>query len=264
MRHGDRLDGRRPHAGVSSAPPGAARSARHAPYSGTVTVEPARPRLSPTTLRGLTRADEFDLDEGPTFDGLDFSGMDLGTLDLAGRAIPGAFFECDLSGVRLDGARLDEVEFSGCLLDGLGASLLEAPSSRWRRGTISHSRIGAATLHGGRWEQMTVDGCRWGFVNLRGAHLEDVVFSQCVFEDLDLADAELVRVAFQDCSATSVTVRGATMSDVDLRGLDVDDVDDAGGLRGATITPLQLAALGPSLARRLGIHVDDREGRLLG
>ena len=47
------------------------------------------------------------------------------------------------------------------------------------------------------------------------------------------------------------------MRSVDLRGSDIEPDGDVTALRGATIDPVQLVALGPLLARGLGIDVRD-------
>jgi hypothetical protein len=52
-------------------------------------------------------------------------------------------------------------------------------------------------------------------------------------------------------------VRGATLTNVDLRGAEFSTVNGIAGLRGATIDGLQLSLFAPLLADELGIDVDD-------
>ena len=217
----------------------------------TASIKPPRP--SSVSLGTLTAAHSSDLDDDHHHDGLDFAHVEVGARDLTGAV----FLGCDLSGARVDDARLRAVELTDCRVNGLAATSLDAPESTWRRCELTGSRIGAATLHGGQWRQSTISGCKLSYVNLRGASLVDVAFVDCVIEDLDLVDAHLERVAFTGCRVAELSVRAARCVDVDLRGLDIGGIDDVGGLSGTLISVQQLVELSGTMASHLGVAVDD-------
>lgn len=113
-------------------------------------------------------------------------------------------------------------------------------------------------MHDTQWRSVAVEGCKISFLNLGGANLLDVVVRDCVIDTLDLTAAVLSRVAFEDCRVGVLNVRRTRMSDTDLRGLRLEvleSIDDAGGLRGATVSTAQLAALAPALAAHTGLRV---------
>jgi uncharacterized protein YjbI with pentapeptide repeats len=93
-------------------------------------------------------------------------------------------------------------------------------------------------------------------VNLRGARLTDVSFGDCVIDELDLGGATLQRAAFPGTRIGRLLAPEARLTDVDLRGARVDDIEGVEGLRGATVSLDQLLDLAPTLAARLGILVD--------
>ena len=57
------------------------------------------------------------------------------------------------------------------------------------------------------------------------------------------------------CTVGALGVRGARLTDVDLRGARVDAVEGLDGLGGTWITAAQLDGLAPALAEQLGIQV---------
>jgi uncharacterized protein YjbI with pentapeptide repeats len=79
----------------------------------------------------------------------------------------------------------------------------------------------------------------------------------CQLVEPDLAEATLAQVSFEGSRVVSPELGRARMTDVDLSAADLVAPRGLAGLRGATISPLQLIDLGPALAAELGITVAD-------
>ena len=104
---------------------------------------------------------------------------------------------------------------------------------------------------------MRFEGCKIEFLNLRGATLRDVEFVDCQLVEADFAEAKLTQVSFEGCRLVSPDFTKGTFKDVDLTGADLAGPRGVAGLRGATVSALQLIDLGPALADELGIKVAD-------
>ncbi|GAB3666930.1 pentapeptide repeat-containing protein [Zhihengliuella somnathii] len=195
---------------------------------------------------------------------------DLTALPLDGRAEELAFTEDDAAGLDLEdtvyngctfrrvglaGARLTRAAFNDCRLTELNAPTLEAPDSEWTNTHLSTTRIGSAELYGASLRATLLEAGKLDFVNLRQARLRDVEFRGLVFGDLDLGSAQLERVRFTDCRIGTLTLNHARLKDVDLRGAELHALSGLAGLRGATISGLQLQDLAPALATHVGLTV---------
>ncbi|MEU2255282.1 pentapeptide repeat-containing protein [Nocardia xishanensis] len=118
-------------------------------------------------------------------------------------------------------------------------------------GAFSGVDAGGAVLRRVRFE-----GCKFDSVNFRRAKLREVSFVDCVLRHTDFGDADLTTVSFPGSTLTDLSLTKTTMRKVDLRGATrIGIADGIEGLRGATVTPLQLMDLAPSFASALGITV---------
>ena len=215
--------------------------------------ESIRPRLTELRLDGLDAGFAADLCPGERVEGLAFDGVDLTDRALAGVAL----VECALDGVTADGADLTGASFVETRISRLGAPSLAAPRSRFRDVELVASRIGSGELYDTTWDGVVVRGCKLGFVNLRAAELTDVLFVDCVIDELDLGRAKAARIAFEDCTLDALDVTAAELRHVDLRGARLGRVAGITGLRGATVSSLQVAELAELMAEHLGIAVQD-------
>ena len=184
----------------------------------------------------------------------------------------GEVFDDDLSGSSAGGSRFLECTFQRC-----GLSELRAPRSRfsetslyavhgagvdlaessWSDCLVQGARLGAVALYGAELARVRFEGCKIEFLNLRGATLVDVEFVDCQLVEADFAEARLTKVSFEGCRLVSPDFTKGTFKDVDLTGADLAGPRGVSGLRGATVSDLQLIDLGPALAAELGIRVAD-------
>lgn len=203
-----------------------------------------------------------DLDE------IDASMLDAVPLDLVGARVAGVTRDLwDLGeGDRIEGSRVERlrlqrwdlpgVSLIECAVSDLDVTVLSGPASVWRDVEVAVGRWGSAELYDVQWRSVHLSGMRISYLNLRGADLMDVRLTDCVIDELDLAGARARRMAFPGCRVDRLALDRATLTDVDLRGLEPSAIDGIDGLRGATITHDQLLRWSPVLAGHLGLLVE--------
>jgi hypothetical protein len=197
----------------------------------------------------------------------DAAGDDLGVddereaerfvdVDLTGRDLMGIRFgECELENVTLHEADLRGARMIETLITRTNSPILSAPRSTWRDVVIDQSRVGSGELFESDWRSVRISHSKLGYLNFRSAELLDVEFVDCTIDELDLGGAKATRVAFTNTSIRSLDVARATLLDFDLRDAEFSSIRGVDGLRGATITELQLAELAPIIAGHLGIQL---------
>ncbi|MFD0994624.1 uncharacterized protein YjbI with pentapeptide repeats [Pseudoclavibacter chungangensis] len=192
------------------------------------------------------------LEPGMSVEAVRVEGLD-GDVAAAGAELE-ACLVADASVSRLDltGATLVDVEVRE-----LRAIEVVAPGSRWRRVRIAGGRLGTLDLQGADLDEVELVDVRVDYLALGGARVADLVVAGCAIRALDLPNATLERVAFTDSRSDELDTNGLRARDVDLRGLEVGDVSSLDGLRGTTLTTLQVERLATTFARRAGIDVRD-------
>ncbi|WP_150461421.1 pentapeptide repeat-containing protein [Nesterenkonia ebinurensis] len=205
-----------------------------------------RPRdLTPVTAEQLIHEAHA---EGGYLDSVAITGLELREATLV---------ECVAEGLVISGADLTGLSVIESHLERLNAPELHSPRCTWRDTSVSRSRIGAAELYDAQWSGVHITASKLDLMNLRGARLTDVLFESCQIGELDLSSAQARRAQFKDCSIGALTLTGTELTDVDLRGAQFHSITGLAGLRGATISGLQLQELAPHLAAQAGIDVGD-------
>ena len=185
-------------------------------------------------------------------DGETFSG-DLSDQTAANaRFLECTFQRCDLSGFGAPRARFAETSLYA--VHGAGLDLAE---SSWSDALVQGARLGAVATYGAELVRVRFEGCKIEFLNLRGATLRDVQFVDCQLVEPDFREARLAQVTFDRSRLVSPEFANGTYTDVDLSGAELAGARGATGLKGATVSSLQLIDLGPLLATELGITVAD-------
>lgn len=197
-------------------------------------------------------------DIGPEefLEGMEFNDLDLAEVD----STQATYLDCSLSRVNFGAAEapvdLSGARFSGSKIGDCRADTLEMPRGSLLHTEISGTRIGAGVVHDSAWEKVRVTNCRISYLNLRGAKLTDVEFRDCVIDEIDLDRARASRVSFPGSSVGVFQCEEATLSSVDLRGLQPHKISGVHSLRGATIDEMQLMLFADLFARELGITVE--------
>lgn len=163
--------------------------------------------------------------------------------------------ECRLSASALPHLDLRSARIINSRVDALAAARVSAGHSLWRATRWRQCRIGSLDLASAELGNVSADRLMAGYINLSGATLADVEFVECDFTTIDALRLRARRVRFTRCTAEELDLSAATLEDVDLRGLDVTRMTGLDGIRGATVTPEQLSALAPELARAAGLRV---------
>jgi len=213
-------------------------------------VEPLAPKITAMTLPRLANADDLpeSLEE---YQSLRFGTVHEGDLEFTRTA----FYDCHLDAVTVDTLRSTPMTLVDSEVSQPNLVTWAAANSRWHNVALHHGRIGTLDLSGSSIDTVRITGMRIGYLNLRMATLTDVEFVDCAIATIDLPGATLRRVRFLDCTTDELVVRGATSTDVDLRGLDATDFDGIEAARGVTIGERQLGQVALALAQAAGLTV---------
>ena len=214
---------------------------------------PRPPALTAPDLSRLRGGGADELAAGEMVEDLRLAGADLSGADLSAISL----LSCRLSEIFTDDTDLAAARLVDCRLERLSSTYLHSPRSTWRAVELAGSRIGAWELYDADVESALIEDCRLGFANLAGTGLRDVLIRGTRIDELDLSGVEAQRVRFEDCRVGRLS--GGSLSDVDLRGLEMRVVSGLGALAGATISGDQLAELAPLLATHLGLRVEDQD-----
>ena len=218
-----------------------------------VTSAPRPPKLSVGEL-----VEGYFGDIGPEefLEGMDFTDLNLAEA----AATQATFLDCRCSNanfgdvdapVDLTGARFSGTEITDCRAD-----TWNMPRGNLLHTEISGTRIGAGVVYDSVWEKVRFTNCRISYLNLRGSKLTDVEFRDCNIDEIDLDRAKVSRVAFPGSSVGVFQCEGATLGNVDLRGLQPHKISGIHSLRGATIDDTQLMLFAELFASELGITVE--------
>jgi uncharacterized protein YjbI with pentapeptide repeats len=142
----------------------------------------------------------------------------------------------DLTGLRADTVKLDDVDLRGATLSG----------SQWFECTLCDVRLDRAVGHGLVIRMSLLEGVRARAADLRGAKLENCQLAGIVLDratlcggsliDSDLTRASLRDADLQEVDATGAMLRGADLRGANLRGTVLAEADLRGAdLRGAEL-----------------------------
>lgn len=202
----------------------------------------------PSPLTAFARSSlERDGDyEAVHFDGLSFARQ---------VAEDAKFLGCRFERCAFDETSLRRAHISECLIEELHATSFDTGDSVWRDTLVTVRRVGALLAAGASLSSVRLRGGRLDLLDFSGAHLVAVAFEGCAVGELDLGTAEGRGLSFEGSEIELLDVTGSRLVDADLTGATIGAVRGVAGLRGATVTPVQLMDLAPHLAAHLGIKV---------
>ncbi|WP_313813469.1 pentapeptide repeat-containing protein [Glutamicibacter sp.] len=206
------------------------------------------PKIRNFVLPPLAEGFIGDLAGAGYIDALSFSGIND---DFAADAA--RFEECSFNSLNAPTLSLRNARLIQCELTQVSAPVFQGAGVHLNDVRMSHSRFGSADAADSTWDSVVVENCKFGWLNLRGAKLRDVEFRNCQFDELDLGES--LRVRFTDCRTAVLAANQAKMNSVFLQGLDFATVDGITGLRGASISSLQLSGLAEQLASHAGLKI---------
>ena len=214
------------------------------------------PRSPKNTLGSLISGQLGDIGDEAFHEGMEFTDLDLTEVD----STQATFLDCALARVNLGEAEapvnLTGARFSGTRIEDCRADTWTMPRGSLLHTEITGTRIGAGVVHDSVWEKVRFENCRISYLNLRGSKLTDVEFRDCVIDEIDLDRAKVSRIAFPGSTVSAFQCEGATLGNVDLRGLQPHKISGVHSLRGATIDEMQLMLFAELFAQELGITVE--------
>ncbi|MEO6999162.1 MAG: pentapeptide repeat-containing protein [Terracoccus sp.] len=190
-------------------------------------------------------------DTGDDHDAVRFEGTDFTGAHAEGHC----FIECSLVGATLDGTRLDGSRWSECTWEGVHGVSVSLPEASLIETALDGCRLAAVSAWASTWRDVRVTGGKIDFLNLRGARLKTVAFVDCVITSLDLQEATVDGLTFQGCTLVEPEFGRGRYAGLDLSGAVLRDPRGLAGLRGASLSRLQVIDLADQLAAELGIRV---------
>ena len=214
--------------------------------------------MAPETLAELPYAATLSPHAGPLAADTDYDGAHFDGLDLAGpRGASSRFMECAFTRVTVQDGRFRLARFNDVWLSGTRLTATELTETSWTDTILTGCVAAGVTADAAQLRRVTFRNCKLDGVNLRAASLIEVSFVDCLLRDVDFGSATLRRCAFPGTQFREADFSNASMEQVDLRGAELGLNIPPGALRGATISPGQLAELAPVLAEHAGITVAD-------
>lgn len=209
------------------------------------------PQIGAIHLGPLTAGTPELLIAKADLEGLSFRDVDTRELVIS----DGVIHSCQFTGVSAQEADWKSTRLVESTFERLNVPVMCAPRGVWRDLRFDGARLGSIEAYEASWHAVHFVGCKLSFMNLRGAELLDVAFTDCIIEELDLVGTTARRVAFYDSRVSRLNLQHARLEHVDLRGADFEEITWLDGLRGTTISPLQLELLAPLLAHEMGITI---------
>jgi len=161
-----------------------------------------------------------------------------------------------VSGVTLTGLRLDKLEVTDAICAKLEGAALQAYKANLLRVRMVDSRFTGAEFAEGYFEDCVFQGVKFDEVGFRFSSFKRVRFENCMLRQADFSNAKLTQVTFTGCSLESANFVSVTCKDVDITTEDLSAAKGILGLKGATISEVQLLQLAPLLATELGFRVE--------
>jgi uncharacterized protein YjbI with pentapeptide repeats len=211
------------------------------------------PFHTPRIPRDLNEATDPSLTDGGAWEATSFSGDCSGAhvddIELVGcvatslrltgsqfvrpRITDCRFERCELSGVVVEEAVLERVEFVDCRMSGA-----MFPEARLR-----HVRFAACRMDGAAFRMAVAPHTR---------------FDSCQLPGADLYAADLAASAFIDCDLSGADMSQAKLAGARLHGSDLTDVAGSAALRDLDIDGSQVVPLALAIFDSIGIRVTER------
>ncbi len=211
-----------------------------------MSIRPIAPRLS-VQLNAWDNevADSLEIDDS-LVELADFTGVVRLQIDSS-----------KLSGVLLTGLVLDKLELTDSLGTKLEAAALRTHKANLLRVILTDSRLTGAEFAEAHIEDCTFKNVKFDEAGFRFASFKRVRFEDCILRQADFSSARFEQVLFTGCDLEATNFMSANCKDLDVTAEDLTGVKGILGLKGATISEVQLMQLAPLLATELGFHIKE-------
>jgi uncharacterized protein YjbI with pentapeptide repeats len=166
------------------------------------------------------------------------------------------FLEVACSGVSFTGGSLRQAQLRDSWFSGVRWIGTDLAGSSWADVEVAGAMLAGAQLYDCELRRVTLEDSRLDSVNFRSANIRDVTFRGCRLEHVDFSGAKLTNVSFPGSALEGVTFERAELKGVDFTAATALSLEGGHeGLRGATISEVQLMDLAPAFAALLGVNV---------
>jgi uncharacterized protein YjbI with pentapeptide repeats len=138
----------------------------------------------------------------------------------------------------------------------LESAALQAYKANLLRVHTADSRFTGAEFAEGHFEDCVFQGAKFDEAGFRFGTFKRVRFENCMLRQADFSNAKLTQVTFTGCNLEAANFVSAACKDVDVTTEDLTTVKGILGLKGATISEVQLLQLAPLLAVELGFRIE--------
>lgn len=208
-------------------------------------LRPVAPKLPPS----------FDPWDGLVGSDIELDGVSIKRVDFVGSSklsIDASKVESAVAtSMTLD--RCDVADTSLVKFDGAG---MRTYKSSFLRTTLTDSRLTGAEFAEAQFMDCTFHNVKLDEVGFRYASFKRVRFEDCVLRQADFSNAKLQHVVFTGCDLEGTTFGSASCTSVDITGEDLAATRGIIGLKGATISQIQLIQIAPLLAAELGFQIE--------
>jgi len=175
----------------------------------------------------------------------------------------------DLTGVsrlQIDSSKLEGVVLTGLVLDKFELTdsqclKLEAAALRTHKANLLRVALTDSRLTGAEFADASIEDCvfknvKFDEAGFRFASFKRVRFEDCMLRQADFSNAKFEQVTFTGCDLDGTVFVSATCKDVDITTENLTTAKGILGLKGATISEVQLMQIAPLLAAELGFRVE--------
>jgi uncharacterized protein YjbI with pentapeptide repeats len=162
-----------------------------------------------------------------------------------------------LDAVKLLGSALDKMELTDVVGIRLEAAALQTYKANLLRVSLSDCRLTGVEFAEARFEDCVLRNLKLDEAGFRFAHFKRVRFENCVLRQADFSGATFDHVTFTGCDLEGANFASANCQRMDMTTEDLTQVKGLIGLKGTTISTVQLMQLAPILAVELGFRVED-------
>lgn len=141
-------------------------------------------------------------------------------------------------------------------LRGVDAANVQLNEAGWRRSQLTDCRMTGLDVSSGVLSDVTFSGCLMDLTNLRFAKLTRVRFERCRLRGADFTEAKLIDVSFEGCDLSGAQVHQMSTSRGRISGCELEGLKSVSGLRGMSVTPVDLMELTALFGRELGVEVE--------
>ncbi len=195
-------------------------------------------------------------DEDDTADEVDLDQVEVVSADLT-EATELNTTGSVLSQVFLSGVKLAKTNCTDTRFSRLEAAGLRTYKAQLQRVVFENCRMTGADFAEANFEDCVFRNVKLDEAGFRFSRFKRVQFEDCILTNAEFNGAYLNQVKFNGCTFENTSFSAVNCVNVDISDEDITAVRGIVGLKGATISSVQLQQIAPLLAAELGFNVTD-------